>query len=209
MEQNRNAVENTPQIEYCSPSSVSRSLYTAFEYMEIIAICLFVILGIYACGLRLCRVSGDSMMPTLTDGQLLLVDGISYEPEYGDIIVFHQLSEAYPMYNEPIIKRVIATEGQHIIINFKDSTITVDGQVLEERYSSLYPDKDYLIFAEHHMINGNFNAIVPKGHVFVLGDNRNGSMDSRSSVIGFVDERRILGEAIVSLMPFEVIVPLH
>ena len=207
MEQMQAAAESTQNVEYCSPSSASRSLFSAFEYMEIIALCLFVILGIYACGLRLCRVAGDSMLPTLKDGQLLLVDGISYEPQYGDIIVFHQLNGEYPMYNEPIIKRVIATEGQHIVINFKEATVTVDGCVLDERYSSLYPDLDYHVFGEHHMLNGNLDAIVPKGHVFVMGDNRNGSLDSRSAVIGFVDENRILGEAIFCLTPFEPIVP--
>ena len=192
-----------------SKTSCSPFITMVCDFFEILLFSVLFVMLIFNFVARLSIVSGTSMNRTLDSGDRVITSGLFYEPEAGDIIVFHQLSEAYPMYNEPIIKRVIATEGQHVIINFKDSTITVDGQVLEERYSSLYPDKDYLIFAEHHMINGNFNAIVPKGHVFVLGDNRNGSMDSRSSVIGFVDERRILGEAIVSLMPFEVIVPLH
>jgi signal peptidase I len=209
MDQTQSNAQSTPQIEYCSPTSASRSLFSAFEYMEIIALCLFVILGIYACGFRICRVAGDSMQPTLENGQLLLVNDIGYEPQYGDIVVFHQLNMNYPMYNEPIIKRVIATEGQHVIIDFKSGAISVDGQLLEENYMMLYPDGEYHVFAEHHVLNNSFNAIVPKGHVFLMGDNRNGSLDSRSAIIGFVDERRILGEAIYSLTPFEKIIPLH
>lgn len=201
-------MDQTQNTEYCTPSSAARSLFTAFEYMEIIALCLFVILGMYACGFRICRVSGDSMQPTLDSEQLLLVNGIGYEPKYGDIVVFHQLNEQYPIYNEPIIKRVIATEGQHVIIDFKAATVSVDGQVLDESYMMLYPDGEYHVFAEHHIVNGAFNAIVPEGYVFLMGDNRNGSLDSRSAIIGFVDERRILGEAIVSLTPLEKIVPL-
>ena len=148
------------------------------------------------------------MTPTLDNGQLLLVNGISYEPEYGDIVVFHQINPQYPHYNEPIIKRVIATQGQHVTIDFKAGIICVDGQPLEENYMMLYPDGDYHVFAEHHVLNGNFDAVVPKGCIFVMGDNRNGSLDSRSAVIGFVDERRILGKAIFSLTPFEPIISL-
>ena len=143
------------------------------------------------------------MLPTLQDQQMLLVSGIDYQPQNGDIIVFHQISDMDPRYNEPIIKRVIATEGQLVRIDFNNCEVYVDNQLLEEDYILLSRNQ-YLVRAEHHMVNGIFEAVVPNGCIFVMGDNRNGSMDSRSSLIGFVDERRILGKVLVRLTPFEL-----
>ena len=193
---------------FAQPSAFSKFLLTAFEYMEILALSLIIILSIYGCGVRICSVSGGSMLPTLKSEEKLLVSGIGYQPEYGDIVVFHQINDQYPGYNEPIIKRVIATEGQHVVIDFKKATVTVDGTVLEEPYIGLYPDQRYHVTAEHHYVNGIFDAVVPPGCVFLMGDNRNGSMDSRSVVISFVDERRILGEVIVRLTPTEAFGPV-
>ena len=181
----------------------AKNIMSMFEYIEILFFCLLVILFIYGCDLRVCRVSGESMLPTLQDQQMLLVSGIDYQPQNGDIIVFHQISDMDPRYNEPIIKRVIATEGQLVRIDFNNCEVYVDNQLLEEDYILLSRNQ-YLVRAEHHMVNGIFEAVVPNGCIFVMGDNRNGSMDSRSSLIGFVDERRILGKVLVRLTPFEL-----
>jgi signal peptidase I len=181
----------------------AKNIMSMFEYIEILFFCLLVILFIYGCNLRVCRVSGESMLPTLQDQQMLLVNGIGYEPKNGDIVVFHQINDLDPRYNEPIIKRVIATPGQLVRIDFNNCEVYVDNQLLEEDYI-LLSQNQYLVRAQHHMMNGIFEAVVPNGCVFVMGDNRNDSMDSRSSLIGFVDERRILGKVLVRLTPFEL-----
>jgi signal peptidase I len=186
----------------------TRFTLTLFEYAEVLVVCLFAILAIYAGGFRICSVSGDSMLPTLNDTERLLVSNFDYTPSPGDIVVFHQINDRYPQYNEPIIKRVIATEGQHVVIDFSEATVTVDGKTLNEDYIYL-SGNHYRVLAEHHMRNGVFDAIVPDGCVFVMGDNRNGSLDSRSSIIQFVDTRRIVGRVLTRLTPTELLGPVQ
>ena len=159
---------------------------------------------------RICTVSGESMLPTLKDKELLLVTNLFYEPEQGDIIIFHQTSEEIARFNEPIVKRVIATEGQTVYIDFTSGIVRVDGVELKEDYIQLvnsfgYHTGEYSLFAEHNFrmvpfADGTthriFEATVPDGSLFVMGDNRNNSADSRDTAIGFVDGRRILGRVL-------------
>ena len=140
---------------------------------------------------RMVIVSGSSMYPTLWDGDwLLLISNTFYqEPEYGDIIVACKDS-----FNdgEPIIKRVIATEGQTVDIDFDAGIVYVDGIALDEPYT--YTPTNY----PEGMI---FPLTVEKGCVFALGDNRNNSLDSRNPHIGQIDKREILGRAILLVIP--------
>lgn len=185
------------------------------EYVELFVMCLAAILLVFSFFCRICSVSGDSMLPTLKDGQLLLVSDLFYEPKPGDIIIFHQTSKEIARFNEPIIKRVIATEGQHILIDFTTGTMHIDGVLMQENYIQLVNTLgeeigEYRVFAEHHMqmvpsADGEthriFETTVPEGCLFVMGDNRNNSSDSRTNVISFVDERRVLGHVICRLTP--------
>ena len=161
------------------------------------------VLLIFSFGVRLCTVRGASMEQTLYEGEQLLVTNIGYKPKPGDIVIFHQTSDIYDQFNEPIVKRVIATEGQWVDIDRASKTVTVydenfeNPQVLDE---SAYR---YLDSGEWEIaLAMSFPVQVPEGHLFVMGDNRNNSSDSSTSdVISFVDERRVLGRVICRLSP--------
>ena len=178
---------------------------TVFDILEPLIIAVCAVFLIFMCGMRLCRVDGNSMLNTLHDGESLIVCNWFYEPEMGDIIVFHQTSEKDLRLNEPIVKRVIATEGQFVLIDAENATVYVsdDEEITEE--DALDEPYAYLEFDRMLDSYGASGKImeVPKGCVFVLGDNRNSSTDSRYGVIGFVDQRRILGKVILRIAPLE------
>jgi len=140
---------------------------------------------------RLIVVDGESMEPTLWHGEMLLVRSGGYEPENGDIVIlakkgFHN--------GDAIVKRIIATGGQTVEINYAGSTVSVDGVPLDEPYI-----KEYMVQFPYQTLT---NITVPEGCIFVMGDNRNNSDDSRNPDLGVVDERLILGKAVMVLFPF-------
>ena len=140
---------------------------------------------------RIIAVDGDSMLPTLHDRDMLLLRGVGYTPEQGDIVV---LTKDFPGHvGEAIVKRVIAVGGQTIRIDYLESRVYVDGVALDEPYIN-----------ESMMLRrGTIEELtVPEGSVFVMGDNRNGSSDSRISELGAIDNRYILGKAVMVLLPF-------
>ncbi len=167
-------------------------LSSLFDYLEIFIYSAIAVILIFTFGFRLTNVMGPSMEDTLIENEKLLISNLFYEPEQGDIIVFHELG----YYNEPIVKRVIATEGQVVDIDFSTWTVTVDGVPVEEDYRKLTQGpqltSDY-----------TYPMTVPENCLFVMGDNRNHSADSRSSLIGFVDCRQILGRVICRISPFD------
>ena len=134
-------------------------------------------------------VSGQSMIQTLQNGEMLLISRLGGSFEQGDIVV---ATKPYS-HNEPIIKRVIATEGQTVDIDFNKGLVYVNGDLLDEPYVNTPTNRRY---------DQRFPMIVPEGHIFLLGDNRNGSYDSRAEEIGFVDERYIMGKAYYRVLPF-------
>ena len=152
---------------------------------------LVVILLVFLLLFRVVVVSGPSMKNTLLHGDyLLLINNVFYkEPVQGDIVVVSK--DSYHA-GEPIIKRVIATEGQWVDIDFDAGVVYVNGNALEESYTNtptnLYEGVD-------------FPLMVDEGCIFVMGDNRNESKDSRSPEIGQVDKREILGKAIFLFLP--------
>lgn len=181
--------------------------FAILEYAEMFVFAVVAVLLVFTFAFRLCEVKGGSMLNTLKNGERVITTNIFYTPKQGDIIVFHQTSDINPTLNEPIIKRVIATEGQTVKIDFRDGNdmqIWVDGVEFEDE-NAYFDQLRGHIYPQHHFnrLTGIFEATVPEGHVFVLGDNRDNSNDSRSAAIGFVDERRILGKALFRIKPFD------
>lgn len=152
---------------------------------------LMAIIIVFLLVFRFIVVSGDSMYATLWDGDylLLLSNTFYHEPEYGDIVVISK--ESFDN-GSPIVKRVIATEGQTVDIDFANGIVYVDGIELYEPYihnlTTVYEGVD-------------FPLTVEEGHIFVLGDNRLVSKDSRNPEIGQIDKREVLGKAIYLLIP--------
>lgn len=140
---------------------------------------------------RVIVVSGESMYPTLWDGDyLLLLNNLFYrEPQQGDIVVISK--ESFDN-GHPIVKRVIATEGQTVDIDFENGVVWVDGIALEENYiNSLTTNNEGTYFP----------MTVAQDCLFVLGDNRGVSRDSRDPAIGQIDKREVLGKAIYLMIP--------
>lgn len=161
------------------------------EYLhDLIYILTAVVLLCLLC-FRVVVVTGSSMYNTLIDGDyLLLISSTFYrQPQQGDIIVASKDSFDD---GKPIVKRVIATEGQFVDIDFETGTVYVDGVALDEAYTYTKTTLDEGV---------SFPLRVETGHVFVMGDNRDRSKDSRSPEIGQVDHREILGKAIFLFMP--------
>ncbi len=133
------------------------------------------------------EVNGSSMFPTLKDGEKLLVSKISSDYQYGDIVVISK-----PDSETPLIKRIIATENQEVYINFDTGEVFVDSVLLDEPY----------IFQPTNLSGDvKFPVTVPDNSVFVLGDNRNDSNDSRYIDIGMIDVRWIVGKAHLRILP--------
>lgn len=160
-----------------------------FEWYDSLVFALGVIVLAFMFVLRVITISGSSMEPTFYSGEHVLVQSTLYEPQRGDIVVI----DGYSPYGNPIIKRIIGMEGDEIDIDFSTGTVIRNGQILDEPYISAPTTLQ---------MDVQFPVTVPEGCVFVLGDNRPGSKDSRSSDIGFLDERAILGKVLWRLTPF-------
>lgn len=166
-----------------------------YEWLEILAISATFVLLLFAFVARLAVVSGDSMENTLTHGDALIISNLFYEPKTGDIVVVQVADTTYDELRDPIVKRVIATGGQKVEIDYENWTVTVDGVPLEEPYVKMTTSA---------MRKGDFvgeSFVVPDGKLFIMGDNRNDSWDSRFDGVGFVDERFVLGRLIFRLFP--------
>lgn len=157
----------------------SSSLYDYFAWIPT-GLSLFCCIALLI--LRLMVVSGNSMLPTLHNGDLLLTSKLFYTPARGDIIV---LSKKSFFDERPIVKRIIAAEGDEINIDFVQGLVWVNGELLDEPY----------IAEPTTLPEGmTFPQTVPENCVFVMGDNRNRSEDSRDPALGMVDERHIIGK---------------
>ena len=161
-----------------------------YEWVQALVCSVLAVVVVFTFVIRLIGVDGHSMVPTLQDGDRLLVlnSMLYHDYQAGDIVVLRKSS----FLDEPIVKRVIATEGQVVDIDFVTGSVYVDGILLKEDYIN------ELTFTEEGM---EFPLIVPEGSIFVMGDNRNHSNDSRDSRLGTVDTRYVIGKAVLLAFP--------
>lgn len=151
-----------------------------FEWLgALVFSCIFVVV-LFTFIFRDIAVSGSSMLPTLPDGGRILISCLYFEPKPGDIVVVDAKATKL---EQVLVKRVIAVEGQVINIDFQAGKVYVDGILLEESYCSAPTTRRYDVA---------FPQTVPPGHVFLMGDNRPASEDSRSSRVGMVDKRALI-----------------
>lgn len=183
----------------------NRSLvHEVYEWMDAVIAAIVAVVLIFTFLFRVVGVEGKSMLNTLYNFDKVIISDLMFEPEYGDIVV---ISRNYlndetidkENQNEPIIKRVIAVGGQTIDIDKDTGEVTVDGAGLNEK--PYLEKEDGYISKTDPKTNFEFPLVVPEDHIFVMGDNREHSLDSRSSEIGMVDKRYVLGHAVLRVWP--------
>lgn len=171
-----------------------------FDWLEIVVTAIILLVVLFTFVFKIVTIDGRSMMNTLKEGEKVVISNIGYEPQHEDIVVISRNMNNITSGNDqsaPIIKRIIATEGQTVNIDFSAGVVYVDGVALDEPYTRTPTNLQNDI---------RFPVVVPSGCVFVLGDNRNDSTDSRSSMIGeegMIDTRYILGKALYRIFPFD------
>lgn len=160
-----------------------------YDWIQSLLFALILCIFLFIFAFKIIDVNGSSMVPTLRNGDKLLVSNLFYTPEAGDVVVFK--TDSYDP-DKALVKRVIATEGQEVSIDFDNGIIYIDGIPIEEYYinETTTTKLDFI-----------GPKTVPEGCLFVLGDNRNASTDSRKKEIGMVDTRMLLGKAYYVLFP--------
>ena len=159
---------------------------------SLMAVLIFFVV-VFTFFVRLIGVDGSSMYPTLEDHSIMLVSNLNYDPARGDIVVLRK--EGF-YGDQPIVKRIIATGGDTVDIDPASGDVIVNGEVLYESYIA---EK---INTLEKLGDIAYPQTVPEGCVFVMGDNRNASTDSRWAALGMVDERYILGHVLAVVYPF-------
>lgn len=184
-----------PQNPKNAPAD-SGLMRSVFDLVEMFAAVTISIILCFAFIFRLNIVDGESMEDTLHTGEYLIVSDLLYTPTRGDIVVIHDMTAG--SFTNPLVKRVIAVGGDVVDIDFSTWTLTVNGEVVDE--------------SDYRVLKGNapqnyctFPLTVEEGHVFVMGDNRNNSSDSRNAQIGQIDERCVVGKVYARVFPFNEI----
>ena len=160
-----------------------------FETLEAVIYALIVTVVFIVFFFRIISISGVSMLNTLHDFDKVLVKVFSYRPKCGDVVIIRKGQYI----NQPIVKRIIATEGQSISIDYKNQAIIVNGVKIREDYLKepmIYQNDDYI------------PPKIPKGYCFVMGDNRNKSLDSRSGAVGLIENKNIIGKVVFIVFSF-------
>ena len=170
--------------------AIAASMRDTYEWIQTMVSALVICVIVFVFFVRVVDVDGWSMFPTLEDRDKMIVSNLFYTPKQGDIVVFQK--NEYASYS--LVKRVIATEGQTIDIDFDAHKVYVDGVELDE---------PYIAEPTANRIDFKGQMTVPEGCVFVMGDNRNDSTDSRDERISMVDTRHIIGKVLFIAFPFD------
>lgn len=212
--ENSNVSMNEEQLpqekELVAPSSPSPSKFSKglVEQLELIVIAFTAIILVFSFFVRTCQVSGSSMDTTLTDGENVLISNLFYEPQRGDIIVFHNTNDEIEGLNEPMVKRVIGLPGDTVKVeyildmNTESTSATMKVTLIYADGTEKVLEEDYIQYQYSPQKDVNRTYYVEEGTIFVMGDNRTVSLDSRSPDVGLVDSRRVLGKVILRITPF-------
>lgn len=173
-----------------------------FDWIDVVATSVIVVVLIFTFFFRVVTIDGDSMLDTLISGQKVVITNVAYTPKQGDIVVISRNTDNSldpTEYSTPIIKRVIAVAGQTVDIDHEKGIVYVDGVALKEPYTKT-PTTARI---EDEI---DFPVYIPDNCIFVMGDNRNWSLDSRSERIGkngMIDTRHVLGKAVYRIFPLK------
>ena len=188
------------------PSEKEKKSFTKsfLEQLELIVIFFAIMVLVFTFVCKTCKVVGESMRETLQNGETVLIWSLFYSPGYGDVVVIHD-NEAL---NEPIVKRVIGLPGdkirvEHTLDSMKTTITHADGSVTVLDSAN----EDYVRYVDEYGALGHYSEdetyVVNDGEVFVMGDNRLNSMDSRE--LGAYSSNQILGKVVFRIAPFNVI----
>ena len=193
--ENEQITENQPEATEVKAkteeSGTTRLVRETFDWVEAAVFAAVTVILLFTFVFRLVTVDGGSMQNTFQDKDKVIISSINYTPQRGDVVVLVQ-----PSYreNHPMIKRIIALGGDTVQVDCYTEQVTVNGEVLQEDY-----------IKEQHIVGyadiGGEPYVVPEGHVYVMGDNRNNSTDSRSSLVGPIAVENILGHVVFRVMP--------
>ena len=193
-----NSLPREPEEETEEEQAPRRPGADLYDWLQMFLGCVVAAVVLFNCVARLTRVDGDSMNNTLQDGEIMLIWSLGYTPKQGDIVVLNKTPVLLTGWTEPraIVKRVIATGGQTVDIDYMAGLVYVDGQPLDEPY---LPEEMYLPGPTMQQTHWE----VPEGSIFVMGDNRNHSTDSRDDQLGTIDTGYVLGKAVLALWPLD------